>query len=558
MTSRKNVEKASIQALISIIENSKFNFKIGPSKLLYKALLNFEFNNENIINSKSGRSLKIEFKNYQEKIDKNRSFTKFLNLEDGLYIENFKLLITNIDEQKQAFVIYNNIALLFNNNRVNLIFEFFVKYREKLATIPESIFILVEILKEIDLTRFDKKNFFKFIKEYFNNNINELQQFQIDIIFNSFRMVFSGEIEEMMSNKELKDLMKTYNYKPIYIKLMDFFQAFFENRDYKKLENYLIDILKNNSLSNMKEIVIFIEYILFVLEEEQYRNKIQKLNNLFFNTKDKYKNFTQILDILDLIAELLLEFDFKKYKDDYKKLIETSKFYLEYFNLNIEDYENLNILNDSLKSNKKPKIKSDNVLDMMKNLFAGKDSINNELDDEFEDLYKILENIITKYGKEIKNNRDGLNILDELINFKRENIIFFNKEKLDEDVYFEFLEVYFDRYGFNDEYILKFINKLNFTFQMQTSFIVNFKYYFNFNTTLLNRLYRVMLKEFKYNTAGYLKWCFEYLIFVCEEDIKKDDFIKEIYNFSIKFQEDKKFKTIDVKFKKLNDLWRND
>ncbi len=93
---------------------------------------------------------------------------------------------------------------------------------------------------------------------------------------------------------------------------------------------------------------------------------------------------------------------------------------------------------------------------------------------------------------------------------------------------------------------------------MQTSFIVNFKYYFNFNTTLLNRLYRVMLKEFKYNTAGYLKWCFEYLIFVCEEDIKKDDFIKEIYNFSIKFQEDKKFKTIDVKFKKLNDLWRND
>ncbi len=447
MTSRKNVEKASIQALISIIENSKFNFKIGPSKLLYKALLNFEFNNENIINSKSGRSLKIEFKNYQEKIDKNRSFTKFLNLEDGLYIENFKLLITNIDEQKQAFVIYNNIALLFNNNRVNLIFEFFVKYREKLATIPESIFILVEILKEIDLTRFDKKNFFKFIKEYFNNNINELQQFQIDIIFNSFRMVFSGEIEEMMSNKELKDLMKTYNYKPIYIKLMDFFQAFFENRDYKKLENYLIDILKNNSLSNMKEIVIFIEYILFVLEEEQYRNKIQKLNNLFFNTKDKYKNFTQILDILDLIAELLLEFDFKKYKDDYKKLIETSKFYLEYFNLNIEDYENLNILNDSLKSNKKPKIKSDNVLDMMKNLFAGKDSINNELDDEFEDLYKILENIITKYGKEIKNNRDGLNILDELINFKRENIIFFNKEKLDEDVYFEFLEVYFDTHS---------------------------------------------------------------------------------------------------------------
>ncbi len=533
-------EKANVKALISIIENSEFiPSKTEPSKTFYKALLGLSLNLENFINSKSVRVLKSEYQTYLEHSNKTKMFNNFLNLKESLHFDKLKLLMQNTPSDMRAFLIYNNIVLLLNENKFDTILEFFKMYKKELLTIPESIFVLNKVAKNMSklLIMIDIEDEYdleyiraiehkvttimlQFSKEYLSLYINKLQSFQIDVIFNSFSIFFKAfeNAHLKLFTKNFTSFAKSFNFNPIFLQTNKFFTEI-QTESETKLENDLKEILTNNSFNNME--MIETEMIAFCLAMRSgYLNKnldielkkqipivIVKTVNIFFNTKAKYKNFVKLLNMLDLLTSIVLKFNFTKHKDTYQKLLETSKFYLEYFNSKLENYKNLTLLSEII-----------------------------------ENSTNSIEELKQNYTKEIENKKDGLNII----------------KKLKQSIYYvDFLNIYIEIAGFNENYIIKYINSINFYAQERNKFVSDFRVSNIKNTKLINQFYKAILPTYQINTGWYLEWCLDYLIFVCENNISKDVFIKDIYNFAIKLQANRKFKAQEAKYKKMTKIWKD-
>jgi hypothetical protein len=550
---RVKIEKKNIEAIKYIILNQETTSS-EILKPLYRFLINGD--DTNLQNTKNSRIIKKDISTQFYKNKKSSEIEKLISLKSSIPIETIVKEIK--DREKQTKLIYNNIVLLVDKQKnYHKALELFIKNKNQLVQIVESAVLFIQIKLLLDDTKSDKI-VVSFLSNYLKLHYKKLSPFQLDFIF--VFLIQSSQIDTSIR------IIKEYNGEDIIFILKDLIEitevepstqerfnriikrySFIKDKAFEAILGAIDSFNENISIIKSKEIELFAK-------------QLSKILTLFQNCQKPHKKYQpKIFKILSSMSSFIQNLDFATNRDLYIQLSETINRFIEIFNMDrgdlSKDIKTLFTSIEKKKSIKKEKKTDDKTMfDMFKRI------VNDYDEDDFDDM-------LNSFDEDYLDDNDLARIKKDFIEALKNNQTPFNNELEDiEDsfnnpIIFEFIldlvgkAIEFDRY--DDSFTQTLLD--NMYIEPEDSYyredlIMAIKKYAKKDIKIaIIFLYDciTLVPTNQRETVWYLKWLEAYLYLVDDYAQPRDKAFKGCLNHFIKVQQKKRFKTLNDKFKKL-------
>jgi len=550
---RVKIEKKNIEAIKYIILNQETTSS-EILKPLYRFLINGD--DTNLQNTKNSRIIKKDILTQFYKNKKSSEIEKLISLKSSIPIETIVKEIK--DREEQTKLIYNNIVLLVDKQKnYHKALELFIKNKNQLVQIVESAVLFIQIKLLLDDTKSDKI-VVSFLSNYLKLHYKKLSPFQLDFIF--VFLIQSSQIDTSIR------IIKEYNGEDIIFILKDLIEitevepstqerfnriikrySFIKDKAFEAILGAIDSFNANISIIKSKEIELFAK-------------QLSKILTLFQNCQKPHKKYQpKIFKILSSMSSFIQNLDFATNRDLYIQLSETINRFIEIFNMDrgdlSKDIKTLFTSIEKKKSIKKEKKTDDKTMfDMFKRI------VNDYDEDDFDDM-------LDSFDEDYLDDNDLARIKKDFIEALKNNQTPFNNELEDiEDsfnnpIIFEFIldlvgkAIEFDRY--DDSFTQTLLD--NMYIEPEDSYyredlIMAIKKYAKKDIKIaIIFLYDciTLVPTNQRETVWYLKWLEAYLYLVDDYAQPRDKAFKGCLNHFIKVQQKKRFKTLNDKFKKL-------
>ncbi|SFV66493.1 hypothetical protein MNB_SV-12-1366 [hydrothermal vent metagenome] len=554
---RAKVEKENIKAIKSIMlnQNGISSNKIKP---LYRFLISGD--DTNLQNTKNSREIKKEIQSQFAKEKKNSEMKHLLSLKSSIPIET---IIKEIkDEEQQARLIYNNIVLLAEKQKnIPRALELFVKHRRSLIQFVESGILFIK-MKSLEEDRKSDKLLVNFFSSYLKLHYKKLSQFQLDFIFAFLlRKLEGGNVIKLIEEYGGEDILFLFKKIALINKVEPWHQDRFNNIMKKH------SLLKDKALDGLSEYIDILDENIDkakAKEKELLVEQLSQLIILFRNCQKIDKKYqSTVLKILSSMAKFIQNFEFSKNRDLYIQLSETINSFIDMYKIDrvdlSKDIKRLFSSIEEKRSTKKEK-KSDNesMFDMFKQIvddYGDVDDLFGDLDEEYlddNDLARIKKDFI----EALKNNEIPFN-------YELEDI----EGSFDNDIIFEFIldliakAIEFDRY--DDDFTQKLLYNMDIkpkdSYYREDLIVAIKKYAKKDIKTAIIFFYDciTLVHTNQRETVWYLKWLEAYVYLVDDYNEPKNLDFKGCLYYFIRVQQKKRFKTLDARFKKLIDRFKD-
>jgi len=550
---RVKIEKKNIEAIKSIILNQETTSS-EILKPLYRFLINGD--DTNLQNTKNSRIIKKDILTQFYKNKKSSEIEKLISLKSSIPIETIVEEIK--DKEKQTKLIYNNIVLLVDKQKnYHKALELFIKNKNQLVQIVESAVLLIQIKSLLDDTKSDKI-VLNFLSNYLKLHYKKLSPFQLDFIFvfliqssqinTSIRIIKEYNGEDILFI--LKDLIEITEVEP---QIQERFNriikrySFIKDKTFEAILGVIDSFNENISIIKSKEIELFAK-------------QLSKILTLFQNCQKPHKKYQpKIFKILSSISSFIQNLDFATNRDLYIQLSETINRFIEIFNIDREDLsKDIKILFISLEKEKSIKKEKKTDDETMFDIF--KQIVNDYDEDDFDDM-------LNSFDEDYLDDNDLARIKKDFIEALKNNQTPFNNELEDiEDsfnnpIIFEFIldlvgkAIEFDRY--DDSFTQTLLDNMYIEPQdnyYREDLIMAIKKYAKKDIKIAIIFFYdciTLVPTNQRETVWYLKWLEAYLYLVDDYSQPRDKAFKGCLNHFIKVQQKKRFKTLNDKFKKL-------
>jgi len=550
---RVKIEKKNIEAIKSIILNQETTSS-EILKPLYRFLINGD--DTNLQNTKNSRIIKKDILTQFYKNKKSSEIEKLISLKSSIPIETIVEEIK--DKEKQTKLIYNNIVLLVDKQKnYHKALELFIKNKNQLVQIVESAVLLIQIKSLLDDTKSDKI-VLNFLSNYLKLHYKKLSPFQLDFIFvfliqssqinTSIRIIKEYNGEDILFI--LKDLIEITEVEP---QIQERFNriikrySFIKDKTFEAILGVIDSFNENISIIKSKEIELFAK-------------QLSKILTLFQNCQKPHKKYQpKIFKILSSISSFIQNLDFATNRDLYIQLSETINRFIEIFNIDREDLsKDIKILFISLEKEKSIKKEKKTDDETMFDIF--KQIVNDYDEDDFDDM-------LNSFDEDYLDDNDLARIKKDFIEALKNNQTPFNNELEDiEDsfnnpIIFEFIldlvgkAIEFDRY--DDSFTQTLLDNMYIEPQdnyYREDLIMAIKKYAKKDIKIAIIFFYdciTLVPTNQRETVWYLKWLEAYLYLVDDYAQPRDKAFKGCLNHFIKVQQKKRFKTLNDKFKKL-------
>jgi len=554
---RAKVEKENINAIKSILlqEDSLCNETIKP---LYRFLINGD--DTNLQNTKNSRVIKKEIISEFAKNRKKSDIEHLISLKSSIPVESITKEIK--DKEQQTRLIYNNIVLIIEKQKnFTKALELFVKHRSSLIQFIESGILLIQIKSLVDDRKSDKL-LVNFFSSYLKLHYKKLSEFQLDFIF--IFLLQNAQIESSMK------LIKEYGGEDIIflfrgiMALMDKVEeldierfnkimrkwSFLKGKTLNGLADY-IDILDDN-IDNMSRI-----------EKEILGKQLVQISILFASCQQAHKKYQSIIfNILSSMAKFAQNFEFSKNIKLYTQLAETINSFIKIYNMDKSDLSSdIKTLFTSIQKKKsikkEKKIDNMNFLDIFESMLADYDQDEDMFDFDRNSLDENdLEKIKKDFIEALKNNKNPFSsVLEELEdNFYSDTLLEFILDLLAKAIEFK---------KYDNSFTAKLLGVMNISMgdrEYREQLIISIKEYAkkDIKTAIMFLYDAITLAPNKdRETLWYLKWLESYLYLIDDYNQPKDKAFKGILNHFIRVQEKKRFKTLNARFEKLIERFKD-
>ncbi len=572
---KKEIERSNLEIFKKIILYEDFE-SISIDKNLYIALILGD--TSKLPNTKNARFAKKEIERDSAETNKQKRVKRFFANKEFIQTNEIKKLVTDKDEYRKA--IYNNIALICEKKDYVSASSVFFKYKDELVQLPESINLLFKIIKYqpyIELS-----NVFTMTDNYLQLHHKKLPKFQQLNILDEIFILSVGRRGD--NSQKFEKLVKKYNIAPITY-LLSFFATSL-NLDLKSHIDILKEFFKKKDFLSSKKFIDFFdkfktefEDIFEPLSDTERTKKLSMIIKSIDETKGDYKKFQEeIWILLTAISYILLQYDFKKNRENYLLLEKIIKFYKNSFHLSLKELpkecKNISIAIKNKKSMPQKKVKDDSMFGMFENLLndmgIDKDELadrvfgeeqydfNDENEDgeddyygSFEDLELELEEFCDDFYKASKDEYDDL--LEKFANI-HSNYKYPAYKELAYKIALDILNYYYiNGHKLSFEFIMEFFDKVKLSIFNKDlrDFIPNVLDYEIDNDTKIIFIKYVMDYNSSRENAFYLKWIYSYIKFCRTHSIQID---KIYYNRFIKVYEKKWFTTLKPQYLELLEL----
>ncbi len=554
---RAKIEKENVQALKSIILDQEIEVS-EDIKPLYRFLISGD--DTNLQNTKNSRTVKKELLSQFAKSKGKRGIENLISLKSSTTV---KIITDEVkDKEQQARLIYNNIVLLIEKQRnLSEALDIFIKNRNTLVQFVESGFLLIQIKSLIDNEKVNRL-MVNFFTNYLKLHHKKLSESQLDFIF-----IFLLQVSQV--NKTTINLIEEYGGEDILflfkeMSTMDRVDSWHKEKFNKIMKKY--SFFKDKALNGLADYIDIIDENIDIASQKDKLFFLEQLSNyllLFKNCQKIHKNYqSTILKILSSMSKFVQNFEFSKHSELYIQLsnvinsfIETNK--IDKSNLS-EDIKTLFSSIKKKKSIKKEKKSDDeNMFDMIKRILEEDDEYAEWMDEDEEYLdYEDLKRIKEDFIEALEDNENPFS--DDL-----EDI----ENSFNNDIVFEFMldltakAIEYNRY--NDYFIRDFFQYMYFKPEesyYRDDLVVAIKDYAKRDVgTALLFFYDciVLVPMSQRETVWYLKWLEAYVYLVDDYNQDKNGAFKGCLHHFIKVQEKKRFKTLNARFEKIIDRFKD-
>ncbi|SFV62432.1 hypothetical protein MNB_SV-14-1435 [hydrothermal vent metagenome] len=558
---RAKIEKEHIKVIKAIIKNEEY-----PSSEFLKPLYRFLINGDdrNLQNTKNSREIKKEI---LLDFDKNRNYRAIENLLSLKSSTTTKIITTEVkDKEKQTRLIYNNIILLIEKQRnIKEALDIFIKNRNSLVQFVESGILFVQIKSLIDDSKSDRI-MLSFFDAYLKLHHKKLSEFQLNFIFITLlkTSTLNGHIEPLIKKYGGEEILFLFKDMALMQKVEPWHKDRFNNIMKKH------SLLKDKALDGLADYIDILDKSIDKMDAKEKQIFIENLYQivLLFGTvqKPNKKYKTTIFKILSKISNFIQNFEFSENSELYIETSETINRFIEIYKVDkadlSEDIKNLFESIDKKKSIKKRRETTydKNIFDMFKDIIDDsevdfEDIFGDDLDEEYLDDYD-LEQIKKDFIEALKNNENPFNSELEDIH-----------KSFDKSTVFEFIldlvakAIEFDRYDedFTIELLKYMYIEIENSYYREDLIAIIRNYAKKDIKTATTFFYDciTLVPTNQRETAWYLKWLETYIYLIDDYKEPKDKAFKACLNHFIKVQEKKQFKSLNSRFKKLIEKFKN-
>ena len=513
---RAKVEKNNIEALKAIVLE-KTDLQTKDIKPLYKFLLFGE--DTHLQNSKNVRKFKYEILESIKQSRSNKGLKRLIAL-DG-YIDD--ALVKKENNPKLAL---NNIIMMLEKKKEPDyidIYKIFLSHEKEFLQMPESLFVLTNILKNLN-TELVSIKIVSFVEKFLEIHSKKFAPFAI--IYILYRLLsFGFKNEKLVAMTEL--LFEKYSNKDIFYTTLTFAINYDAVRMYDKYKGYIENVFKKYTHINsivIKDIVDFIssfEYILMYLDSKDTKNAVKKIETSPYIIKNlsvvdkRYKSlFLKMLNSYATAMSLLDEDELENGYDDIKAVL---KKYIDMFGYEASQFceEAEEFLQSSEKNH---------------------------------NLYN--PNIIQeKYNKFKSALKTGTNPFVALENYPQFYEYFYAQE--DKTAIFDLIVEYARFKDLDDEAILQIFRLTDFEYRsefLRTTIQTLITQYAKEHLEVSQKIFQFILKTSYTQSAWYLNWLYSYMDMVDVHNLEKDDFFTRCLNTFLHIQGRKKFKSLQKRY----------
>jgi len=513
---RAKAEKNNIEALKAILLQ-KTDIQIKDIKPLYRFLL---FGDDtNLQNTKNSRESKDEIVTKFKLGSNTNNLKKLISLDS--YIDD-----TLVKKENNPKLALNNINMMLEKNQeadYKEIYKIFISYEKEFVKIPESIYVLIDILKGFD-TQSVATKISSFVEKYLEINSKKLAPFALNYIL--YKLLFHNFTNEK-SVKMIEQLFYKYGNEDIFFTTLTFAVNYDAIKMYNKYKVNVENIFKKYSHINaivIKDIIGFIdslEYAVMFLDAKELKGAATKIENSLYVIKglsdvdERYKNlFLELLNSFSKTIFLFQEDELEKGYDDIKIVL---KKYISKFN-----YKESQLCEE----------------------------VNEFLDSDTTVLNSYTPNIIQeihiKFKLALKTGFDPFVELENYPNMYEYFYIFDNDTAV-----FELIMEYARFKDLSADVIIRIFRLTNFDPKsefLRTTIQTLITQYAKENLEVSQKIFQYILKSTDAQNVWYLNWLYSYMDMVDVHNLNKDKFFVKCLNTFLDIQNRKKFKSIQKRY----------
>jgi len=513
---RAKAEKNNIEALKAILLQ-KIDMQMKDIKPLYRFLLSGD--DTSLQNTKNLRESKEEIVTKFKLNSNTENLKKLITLDH--YIDN-----TIVKKENNPKLALNNITMMLEDNQelnYKEIYKIFISYEKEFVNIPESIYVLINIIKSSDTTSVAIK-ITSYFEKYLEINSKKLAPFALDyilykLLFHNFTNKKSVRMVELLFNK--------YGNKDIFYTTLTFAANYDTIKMYDEHKVKVENIFKKYSHINaivIGDIIRFIdslEYTVIFLNAMELKDIAQKIENALYVIKDlsdmdeKYKNL--FLELLNSFSKVIYLFDENELENGYDEIKIVLKKNIKKFNY-----------------------KESQLCEEANELLESSISVPNSY------TQNLIQEINIKFKMALKT---GLNPFVELENYPDIYQYFYIYN--DKTAVFELIMEYARFEDLSDEVITKIFRLTNFDPKsefLRTTLQTLITQYAKEHLVVSQKIFQYILKTTNAQNVWYLNWLYIYMDMVDKYNLEKDEFFIQCLNIFLDIQNRKKFKSLQKRY----------
>jgi len=513
---RSKAEKNNIEALKAIVLQTTDGVVDGI-KPLYKFLLSGD--DTNLQNSKNVRASHDEIVK-KFRLNSHQESLKKLIILDG-YVDN-----DIVKKQNDPKLALNNITIMLEKGQdldYMQVYKIFISYEKEFIKMPESIFVLIEIMNRFNTMSVSTK-IVAFFKKYLEINAQKFPPFALNyILYKAFK--YNILIEN--SVHVLESLFDKYGDKNIFYATLTFSVNYDTTVMYDEYKQYVDGVFKKYTqlyaiiLKDMIQFIDTFEYAAIFLDKKELKSAGKKIESFLSIIKriddvdDKYKNL--FLVMLNSFSKAVSLFEEDEFQSGYRDMKLVLKKYIDKFH-----YDTSKLCDEA-----------EEFLESDETIF---DSYNPNIVD-------------AKYIKFKMALKAGLDPFVELENYPEMYEYFYMSDN--KTAVFELIMEYARYEDLNDAVIRKIFRLTNFAYKHEfvrttiQTVIINFAQEY---LEVSQKIFQYILKNTDAQSVWYLNWLYSYMDMVDKNGLEKDKFFIESLNKFLDIQNRKKFKSIQKRY----------
>jgi len=513
---RAKAEKNSIEALKAILLQ-KTDLPTKDIKPLYKFLLFAD--DTNLQNSKNVRNFKDEIlKNFKQSSSA-KSLNKLITLEG--YIDD-----AVVKKENNPKLALNNITMMLEKKQepdYEQIYRIFISYEKEFIKLPESIYVLINILKNLETGSGGAKTV-SFVEKYLEIHSKKLAPFAIEYILYKL-LSFSFKNDKLVKRIEL--LFDKYSNKDIFYTKLTFAINYDTLSMYNSYKDSIENVFKKYSHTNtiiIKDIVEFIsslEYVLMFLDSQDTKNAIKKIEDslsIIKNLDNVDKGYKSLfLNLLNSYAQAFSMFEQDELQKGYDDIRGVFKKYIDMFH-----YEESQFCEEA------------------------EEFLESSVVTQNSYTPNIVQEIYLEFKLALKTGTDPFVALE---NYPDIYVYFYIVK--DKTAVFDLIMEYARFEDLSDEVIAKIFRLTDFDPKsefLRTGIQTLITQYANEHLDIAQKIFQYILKTTHAENVWYLNWLYSYMDMVDVHNLEKDNFFTRCLDKFLDIQGRKKFKSIQKRY----------